>query len=280
MPQAAIRMATPGYFSTLGLPLMTGREFTERDDADAPRVVIVNQRLASNTWGTENPVGRNLVLDYQRGAYPYEVVGVVRDARFDGPRSAPVPEIFIPHSQNPYLVLNVIARTTLDPLAVAQTARAAALRVDPDQPVHSVTTMEQLLGDAVQIDRFSMLLITLFAAGGLITAAGGVYALLAYTVAQRRREIALRMALGASPQRVARAIVMESLALAVAGGSIGLIGAAVASRFARTLLFGVAPQDPATLLTSVVVLLVVVVAASWLPARRASLIDPSRAMRI
>ena len=134
VPQAAIRMATPGYFSTLGLPLMTGREFTERDDSDAPRVVIINQRLARNTWGTDDPVGRNLILDYQRGAYPYEVVGVVRDARFDGPRSEPVPEIFIPHSQNPYLVLNVVARTTLDPLAAAQTARAAALRVDPDQP--------------------------------------------------------------------------------------------------------------------------------------------------
>jgi predicted permease len=280
MSEASIRMATPGYFETLGLALIGGREFTERDDADAPRVVIINQKLARNTWGDEDPVGRNLVLDYQRGAYPYEVVGVVRDARFDGPRSEPVPEIFIPHSQNPYLVMNVIARTTLDPMAVAQTARAYALRVDPDQPVHSVTTMDQLLGNAVQLDRFAMLLITLFAVGGLITAAGGVYALLAYTVAQRRREIALRMALGASPRRVARTVVMESLLLAVAGGMIGLVGAAASSRFARTLLFGVAPQDPATLVTAVAVLLVVVVAASWLPARRAALIDPVRAMRI
>jgi putative ABC transport system permease protein len=280
VPSASIRMATPGYFGTLGLPLVAGREFAEGDDANARRVVIVNQELARSTWGAEDPVGRNLVLDYQRGPYPYQVVGVVRDARFDGPRSEPVPEIYIPHSQNPYLVLNVIARTNMDPLAVAQLARAAALRVDPDQPVHSVTTMAQLLGDAVQMDRFAMLLITLFAVGGLITAAGGVYALLAYTVAQRRREIALRMALGASPQRVARSIVMESLALAIAGGTIGMIGAAAGSRFARTLLFGVAPQDPITLVTAVAVLLMVVVAASWLPARRAALIDPSRAMRI
>ena len=279
VPEASIRMATPGYFGTLGLPLIAGREFTDGDDDDAPRVVIVNQKLARAAWGAENPVGRNLVLDYQRGPYPYEVVGVVRDDR-DGPRSEPVPEIFIPHAQNPYLVMNVIARTSLDPMAVAQTARANALRVDPDQPVHSVTTMQQLLGDAVQLDRFAMLLVTLFAVGGLITAAGGVYALLAYTVVQRRREIALRMALGASPRRVARSIVMESLVLAVAGGTIGLVAAAASSRFARTMLFGVAPQDPVTLVTAVAVLLVVVVAASWLPARRASLIDPSRAMRI
>ena len=280
VPEASIRMATPGYFGTLGLALIDGREFTDRDAADAPRVVIVNQKLAASAWGSENPVGRNLVLDYQQGPYPYEVVGVVRDDRHKGPRSEPVPEIFIPHAQNPYLVLNVIARTTLDPLAVAQTARANALRVDPDQPVHSVTTMDQLLGDAVQLDRFAMLLITLFAVGGLITAAGGVYALLAYTVVQRRREIALRMALGASPRRVARSIVTESLLLAAAGGAIGLAGAVAGSRFARTMLFGVAPQDPVTLVTSVAVLLVVVIAASWLPARRASLIDPSRAMRI
>ena len=278
--EASIRMATPGYFATLGRPLIDGREFADRDDADAPRVVIINQKLARNAWGSENPVGRNLILDYQRGAYPYEVVGVVRDGRHGGPRSEPVPEIFIPHSQNPYLVMNVIARTTLDPLTVAQTARAYALRVDSDQPVHSVTTMDQLLGDAVQLDRFAMLLITLFAVGGLITAAGGVYALLAYTVVQRRREIALRMALGATPRRVARSIVMESLVLAVAGATIGIVGAAASSRFARTLLFGVAPQDPVTLVTAVAVLLVVVVAASWLPARRAALIDPVRAMRI
>jgi putative ABC transport system permease protein len=277
--EAGIRMATPGYFGTLGLPVIAGREFTDRDDAEAPRVVIVNQKLARSAWGSEDPVGRNLVLDYQRGPYPYEVVGVVRDAR-DEPRREPVPEIFIPHAQNPYLVMNVIARTTVDPVAIARTARAHALRVDPDQPVHSVTTMDQLLGDAVQLDRFAMLLITLFAVGGLITAAGGVYALLAYTVVQRRREIALRMALGASPRRVARSIVMESLVLAVAGGTIGLVAAAVGSRFARTLLFGVAPQDPVTLVTAVVVLLVVVVAASWLPARRAALIDPGRAMRV
>jgi len=276
---ASIRMATPGYFGTLRLPLMAGREFTDGDEADAPRVVIINQKLAKSAWGDENPIGRNLILDYQRGPYPYEVVGVVRDDRHDGPRSEPVPEIFIPHWQNPYLVLNVVARTTMDPVTVAQTARASALRVDPDQPVHSLTTMQQLLGDAVQLDRFATLLMTLFAVGGLITAAGGVYALLACTVVQRRREIALRMALGASPRRVARSIVMESLLLAVAGGTIGIVGAAASSRFARTLLFGVAPQDPVTLLTAVAVL-VVVVAASWLPARRAALIDPGHAMRI
>jgi len=130
-------------------------EIIATDDADARRVVIINQKLARNGWGNESPVGRNLILDYQQGPYPYEVIGVVGDDRHKGPRSEPVPEIFIPHAQNPYLVMNVIARTNLDPVAVAQSARASALRVDPDQPVHSVTTMDQLLGDAVQLDRFA-----------------------------------------------------------------------------------------------------------------------------
>ncbi len=277
---AAIRMATPGYFATIGLPVTAGREFTDADDAAALRVVVVNQTLATEAWGAASPVGRRVMLDYQGGVYPYEVVGVVGDARVDGPRTAPVPEMFIPHAQNPYLVMNVIARTTLDPAAVAATARAYALRVDPDQPVHSVTTMDRLFAQTVQLDRFAMWLMLLFAVGGLLTAAGGVYALLACTVGQRRREIALRMALGASPERVARSVVMESLTLAAAGGAIGLIGAAALGRFARSLLFGVAPQDPVTLAAAVAVLLVVVVAASWLPARRASLVDPSRAMRI
>ncbi|HWI20067.1 MAG TPA: ABC transporter permease, partial [Vicinamibacterales bacterium] len=279
-PHASIRMATPGYFHTLGRLVVRGREFDDRDIAGAPAVVVVNEKLARDTWGGEDPIGRKLILDYQRGPYPYEVVGVVRDDRHDGPRSQPIPEIFIPHAQNPYLVLNVIARTTLDPLSVAQTARSHAMRVDPDQPVHSLTTMEQLLGESVQLDRFAMLLISLFAVGGLITAAGGVYALLAYTVTERRREIALRMALGASPGRVKRAIVMESLRLATAGVAIGLVAAIAGSRFARTMLFGVAPQDPTTLVGAVAVLLLVVATASWLPARRAALIEPVRAMRI
>jgi putative ABC transport system permease protein len=206
-------------------------------------------------------------------------VGVVRDARYRGPRSEPAPELFIPHAQNPYLVMNVVARTTIDPAALAQSARAQALKVDPDQPVHSVTTMERLLDDTLQEDRFAMLFVALFAVAGLITAATGVYALLAYTVAQRRREIAVRMAIGASASSVARLIVMESLTLALAGCIVGAFGVAAVSRLARSVLFGIAPQDPLTLAATAAVLLAVVLAASWLPARRAARIDPVHFMK-
>jgi ABC-type antimicrobial peptide transport system permease subunit len=174
--------------------------------------------------------------------------------------------------------MNVVARTTIDAAAMIQMARTQALKVDADQPVHSVTTMERLLDDTMQQDRFAMLFVALFAAAGLVTATTGVYALLAYTVAQRRREIAVRMAIGASSSSVARLVVMESLMLASVGGVVGALGVAAISRLARSILFGIAPQDPLTLGATAVVLLAAVLAASWLPARRAR-INPGAAMR-
>ena len=278
--QANVRMATPGYFATLGLPVVSGREFSARDASDAPRVIIINESLARRAWKGEDPVGRTLILDYQGGPSPRQVVGVVRDARYHGPRSDPAPEIFVPHAQNPYLVMNVVVRTKIDPDALARAARLHALKVDPDQPVHSVTTMERLLDDALQQDRFAMLLVALFAAAGLVTAATGVYALLAYTVAQRRREIAVRIAIGASSRSVAWSIVMESLMLALVGCVIGALGVTAASGLVRSVLFGIAPQDPQTLVTTAAILLAAVAAASWLPARRAARINPVAAMRI
>ena len=280
VPQANVRMATPDYFATLGLPLVAGREFAAQDRIDAPRVIIINESLARVAWPGQDPVGRSLILDYQGGPTAREVVGVVRDARYDGPRSNPSPEIFIPHAQNPYLVMNVVVRTTIEPESIAQSARAQALKVDPDQPVHSVTTMERLLADTLQEDRFAMMFVALFAVAGLITAATGVYALLAYTVGQRRREIAVRMAIGASSSSVARLIVSESLMLALFGCIVGAVGVAAVGRVAQTILFGIAPQDPLTLFATAAVLFVAVLAASWLPARRAARIDPVSAMRM
>jgi putative ABC transport system permease protein len=277
---ADVRMATPGYFAALGLPLVSGREFSARDSLDAPPVIVVNESLARSAWTGEDPVGRTLILDYQGTPSPRQVVGVVRDARYHGPRSVPSPEIFIPHAQNPYLVMNVVVRTTIDPAALAQAARAQALKVDADQPVHSVTTMDRLLDDTMQEDRFAMLFVALFAAAGLLTAATGVYALLAYMVAQRRREIAVRMAIGASRSSVARLIVTESLMLASMGCVLGAVGVTAVGRLAQSILFGIAAHDPLTMAATAAVLLSAVLTASWLPARRAARIDPVSAMRI
>jgi putative ABC transport system permease protein len=280
VPQANVRMATPGYFSTLGLPLAAGREFSMQDRIDAPRVIIINESLARLAWPGQDPVGRSLILDYQGGPTARQVIGVVRDARYDGPRSNPSPEIFIPHAQNPYLVMNVVVRTTIEPESLAQAARAQAVKVDPDQPVHSVTTMTRLLDDTLQEDRFAMLFVAMFAVAGLTTATTGVYALLAYTVGQRRREIAVRIAIGASSSSVARLVVMESMTLALFGCVVGAVGVAAVSQVTQSILFGVAPQDPLTLIATAIVLLVAVLAASWLPARRAASINPVSAMRL
>lgn len=280
LTQANVRMATPGYFTTLGLPLVSGREFSARDGLNAPRVIIINESLARTAWKGQDPLGRTLILDYQGGPSARQVVGVVRDARYRGPRSEPAPEIFIPHAQNPYLVMNIVVRTKIDPGALAETARAQALTVDPDQPVHSVTTMEQLLDDTLQQDRFAMLFVGLFAVAGLVTAATGVYALLVYTVAQRTREIAVRMAIGASSYSVAWSVVMESLVLALVGCGVGAVGVAAVSGLARSVLFGIAPQDPITLVITAAVLLTVVLVASWVPARRAANVNPVSAMRM
>lgn len=280
VPQANVRMATPGYFSTLGLPLAAGREFSMQDRIEAPRVIIINESLARLAWPGQDPIGRSLILDYQGGPTARQVVGVVRDARYDGPRSNPSPEIFIPHAQNPYLVMNVVVRTTIEPESLAQAARAQAVKVDPDQPVHSVTTMTRLLDDTLQEDRFAMLFVAMFAVAGLTTATTGVYALLAYTVGQRRREIAVRIAIGASSSSVARLVVMESMTLALFGCVVGAVGVAAVSQVTQSILFGVAPQDPLTLIATAIVLLIAVLAASWLPARRAASINPVSAMRL
>jgi putative ABC transport system permease protein len=277
--QANVRVATPGYFHTLGLPLLAGREFSTDDAMDAPRVIIINQSLARVAFPDADPLGRTLILDYQGSPSPRRIVGVVRDARYQGPRSEPAPELFIPHAQNPYLVMNVVARTTIDADALAQAARVQALKADPEQAVHSITTMERLLGDTMQEDRFAMVFLGWFAAAGLVIAATGVYALLAYAVAERRREIALRMAVGASASRVARSILVESLMLAIAGCLLGALGLALVSQLVRSVLFGVTPQDPLTMMATLAILLAAVVAASWIPARRAARVDPASAMR-
>jgi ABC-type antimicrobial peptide transport system permease subunit len=175
--------------------------------------------------------------------------------------------------------MNVVARTSIEPEAVAQMARARALQVDADQPVHSVTTMMALFGDAVAQDRFATLLLSAFAIAGLIVAATGLYALLAYTVGQRRREIAVRMAVGATPRVVARLVMTESLLLAAVGGSIGLAGALAAGRVGESLLFGITAHDPVTLAATGAVMLGVVLAASWIPMRHATRVDPISIMK-
>ena len=276
---ADVRMAMPEYFRTLRRPLDAGREFDQRDTQTSTRVVVVNESLATRTWGSHPPIGQRLVLDYLGGAYPYEVVGVTRDALYEGLRSEPRPEIFIPHAQNPYLLMNVIARTAVPAEDMLQAARAQVLSVDREQSVHSVTTLERLLDETLSTDRLALLLLTMFSVMGVVIAAAGVHALMTRTVVERRREIALRMALGASPETLMWSVLRESVSIGSLGVAFGVGAALAIGRVASSFLFGVMPYDPVTLVAVVAIIVAVTVMAAFLPARMAMRTDPMSILR-
>jgi len=276
---AGIRMVTPEYFSTLSVAVRAGRPFNDADRLDGAPVIMVNEELARRVWPGASPVGRRLVIDYKRSQYVYEVVGVAGDTRYDGLRSRPEPEIFIPHAQNPYLAMNVVVRTTGDPLLSARAAEAEALALDPAQPVHSVTTMDQLLERTLAPDRFSMTLLALLALVALVLAGVGLYGLTSHFVGLRTHEIGVRIAVGARPGQVFAMVLRQSCRLAAAGGALGLAAALALTRLVSGLLYDVESSDPATFVTVTLILAAVMVCAAWIPARRVLRIDPIAALR-
>ncbi len=284
-PNADIRMATRRYFETMRMSLRRGRSFADTDRLETPRVVIVNETMARASWPGEDPIGKRLLIDYKGGAYPYEIVGVVSDTRFHGPRSTPRSEIFIPHSQNPYLDLNVVLRTSREPQSVAAAARREVLAVDPAQPVHSVVTMERLMARSVAADRFSVWLVSALSAVALLLAGTGIFGVLAHHVGARTHEIGVRMALGASRRDVLLLVLWESGRLAAQGAGLGLVLSVLLARSLdhAGVLFGVDVTRVATLATVLVPLLVALATtaalASWIPARRALRIAPQQALQ-
>ena len=274
-----IRMPTMGYFDAMRIPLLEGREVDIRDDRSRPRVLIVNETMARRTWPGESPVAKRLHIDYQGYEAIYDVVGVVGDTRFCGHENVPKPSVYIPHGQNPYLPLNIVVRTEGDPLSVAPLIRQTALAVDPAQPVHSIMTMEQLMGGYTGQDRFAAFLMTLFAGVALLLATIGIYGVVAYSVSQRQRELGLRLALGARSTDITRLVLGSGFRIASAGALVGLAGAVLASRYLETILFGISPTDPATLITAAAVLMGTVLVACYLPARKAARLDLTLTLR-
>jgi len=278
--RAAVRMVTPDYFRTLQIPILRGRAFGAEDSPEAPRVIIVNEMLASRLWPGEEAIGKQLVVDYSTaGTYPYQVVGVVRNVRFYGLRSNPQPEIFLPHAQRSYLVLNVALRSQQDPRALIPAVRRAVLEVDPGQPPQSIRPLEDLVGDTVAQDRLATRLFAGFSATALFLAMLGIYGVLAFRTAQRTQEIGIRMALGAEPAGIARMVVASGLLLAAAGAAIGLTLAAFSTRWVASLLYVVTPVDAPTFLAAGVTMVAVSAAACWIPARRAARVNPVDAVR-
>lgn len=275
-PKARFRAATPTYFQTIGAPLLRGRDFTERDDDQAPRVVIVNQTLAERAWPGENAVGKQLRFhwaDWQS----YEVVGIVGDTKSYGLAADARAELFVPHAQIPYTVMNIVVRA--ETANVAADVRHVMLELDAAQPPTGIVTMDELFAAALARERFARTLLEILAGLALGLAAVGVYGVLAYAVAQRTHEIGVRMALGAQRADVFRLLARQALQLLLPGVSVGLLSAVVLTRLMQGLLFNVSATDPLTFAAVAALLGIVALLAFWIPARRATKIDPLIALK-
>jgi len=274
-PEAFVRVVSDGYFEAAGIPLRLGREFTERDRASSERVVVVNETLARTLWPGQNPVGQMITTDGGR-----RVVGVVADVRHEALEKAGGSEMYLPMRQTAdYAAMQLVVRTALPPDSLAAGIRTALRPIDPNLPVREFVTFQDLVDRAVSPRRFLVLLLAGFAAFALILASLGIYAVIAFSVSQRVQEIGIRMALGASATDLQRRIVLRTLGLATLGLALGMAGSRVLSRALGSLLFGITTGDPVTFIEVGALLIAVAAIAGYIPAWKASRIDPMVALR-
>ena len=265
------------YFRTLGIPLLAGRVFTLRDDARAPRVVMVNRAMARRFWSGGNPVGKRIKIGNADSWM--EIVGVTGDVHQRDMARPPAPMMYAPYAQDPWPFMDVAVRAAADPAALATTAERAIQDVDREEPVYHVRTMEQVAASSLLPRRFQMVLLGLFAALALSLAAVGIFGVISFSVSQRTHEIGIRMALGADPGAVLRLVVRQGMLLALVGVGVGLAAGFALTRFLATLLYGVQPTDAATFAGVTAVLIGVALLACYIPARRATKVDPMVALR-
>jgi putative ABC transport system permease protein len=278
------QVVTPGYFEALGTPLRAGRTFTDRDTADAPAVIVINETMAKTFWPGQNPIGRRLAMGAARSI---TVVGIVADVRHRGLDAPARTEMYRPHTQFRYggadapavSTMTWVIRTTADPLAAIGYAREAIRAVDPSLGLSDVATMEQVLTDSTSDRRLDMLLFALLGGLALALATVGVYGVVAYSVSQRTHEIGVRMAIGAATGDVLRLVLGEGCKLALAGVALGSALALAGARLIRGLLFETSATDPTTFVAVAAGLVAVALVASYVPARRATRVDPMLALR-
>jgi predicted permease len=273
--QLQLHHVSPDFFKAMGVPLRAGREFTTADKPGSPLVVLVNEAAARRFWPGENPVGKTL----HAGKAEIGIVGLVGDIRQRGLSEPAEPAIYISALQNMRVGMSIVARTTGDPLLLANAVRNAIWSVDRNQPIAEVTTLNAVLGSAVARPQLLAWLLSVFGVVGLILGVLGLYGLLAFLVAQRRQEIGVRAALGAPPLAVIRLVMGQGMALAAGGIVAGVLAASLLTRQMESVLFDIAPNDIGTLVQVVVVLVATALFASWFPARRALAIDPVTALR-
>ena len=280
------QMASAGYFETLGIPLRAGREFTSADRTGTPRVAIISESVARRYFPGRDPVGERIrILAARPNDIPFEIVGVAGDVRHNGLGSEAPTQIFTPFAQladawpNMLWTAAVVVRTDLGEEAAARALREAVWRIDAELPLANVSTMHDVLRNAVARPRFLALLLSLFSALALLLACVGVYGVVAYGVAQRTREMGIRVALGAQPREILTLVMREGVAPAGIGIALGIVGALFATRLAESLLFGVTPSDPATYVAVAAALTLAALLASWVPARRATRVDALESLR-
>jgi putative ABC transport system permease protein len=293
---AGFNIATPGYFATMGIPVLSGREFTDGDRASAPGVIVINQTAAGRFWPDQSPLGRQIALPvtsdvpegHEHGGsnsketlMTLTVIGVTGDVHHAGLGIPPRPEIFLASSQSPFdwpwLVL--VVRAKGDAEALAATVKAGVREADPNVPISRASTLEAIVSRSIAEPRIYALLVGIFAALAVSLAAVGLYGLVSYSVSQRTHELGIRFALGAGRGQVARFVLGQGLRLAGLGATVGLILAWMATRVLTTLVRSVEPNDPLAFASVAMLLLAIAVAATWLPARRAARVEPAIALR-
>jgi putative ABC transport system permease protein len=270
----------------MGIPALRGRVCTEADREDSPAVVIINQSFAEKYWPTADPIGKELqfpdadiAAGSAAGSFSAQIIGVVGDVRQYELREEHRPQVYFCYAQKSGIFATLVVRAAVDPMSLSEAVRAAVWKVDREQPVWKIRTIEFLIERDVAPDRFLMFLMSGFGVLALLLTALGTYGVISYAVTQRTREFGVRIALGATPARLFGLVLRHALLLALVGAAFGIGGALAGATLIRRLLYGVSPADPATLAAVTLLLTVVALLACYLPARRATRVDPLVALR-
>jgi putative ABC transport system permease protein len=276
-PVAALVAATSNYFRTMEVPLRKGRLFTDTDRPESPHVVVIGETMARQYFGDQDPIGKRMLVGRQQ--QPFEIVGIVGDMRNLGLTAAPRAAIYVPYAQWTWPRMNLVVRTDGQPLGMAAAVRSQIQAIDPNEPVIQIQSMNQVIDGWVAQPRLTMILSACFATIALLLAAIGIYGVMSYSVTKRTHELGIRMALGAQTGQVLRLVVRSGMTLAIIGLALGLTGAFALTRLMNSLLFGVAPTDAVTFAIVSAVLMGVALLACYIPARRATKVDPLVALR-
>jgi predicted permease len=278
-PRGVYRIVRPNYFKTMGATLFEGRDFNERDNETAPGVIIINEAMARRYWPNEEAIGKRMQVALDDTS-PRQIIGVVKDVKQSEWTAEPRPEMYLPHLQaTAPQYMTLLVRADSDPMKMAAAVQGEVWAIDKSLPVSEIRSMEEVIAASIAPQRFNMLLLALFASIALILAAVGIYGVMSYSVTQRTHEIGIRMALGARASDVVKMIVGQAMALVAIGIGAGLVGAFLLTRLMASLLYDVSVTDPATYITISVALAGVALGACFIPARRATKVDPMVALR-